>query len=259
MSFAFGTLFTRFHAPRMLPDLLTAIDLLHPDLLIHESGEFSTPLAGTLRGVPWAHHSYGIIRPSQIQRLATEAMLPLWREFGQPVPANAGVFSNAYIDVCPPSLQLEQELPPTRVPMRAATGPAGPETLPRISSRPLVLVTFGTVFHRAPGRVADIARAVARLPVDVLWTSGPGVPPGSLAPQPANVQVVEYVPLAQILPLCAAVVSHGGSGTMLAALAHGVPLVVLPQGADQFMNAGQVSVSGAGLTADTRAGPGVDD
>jgi calicheamicin 3'-O-methyl-rhamnosyltransferase len=33
------------------------------------------------------------------------------------------------------------------------------------------------------------------------------------------------------------VVSHAGSGTLLAALAHGLPQVVLPQAADQFLNA----------------------
>jgi UDP:flavonoid glycosyltransferase YjiC (YdhE family) len=40
-----------------------------------------------------------------------------------------------------------------------------------------------------------------------------------------------------VLPACAAVVSHGGSGTLLGALAAGLPLVLLPQGANQFENA----------------------
>ena len=45
--------------------------------------------------------------------------------------------------------------------------------------------------------------------------------------------------LALLLPLCAATVGHGGSGSVLAALAEGLPMVLLPQGADQFDNAQQ--------------------
>ena len=53
---------------------------------------------------------------------------------------------------------------------------------------------------------------------------------------PANATVVPYIPQAEILAECDAVVAHGGSGSFLAALAFGLPLVVLPQGADQFDN-----------------------
>jgi UDP:flavonoid glycosyltransferase YjiC (YdhE family) len=42
------------------------------------------------------------------------------------------------------------------------------------------------------------------------------------------------------------VVTHGGSGTTLGALAHGLPLLVLPQGADQYANADAVVAAGAG-------------
>ena len=43
-----------------------------------------------------------------------------------------------------------------------------------------------------------------------------------------------------------AVVTHGGAGTTLGALAFGVPLLVLPQGADQYANAERVVAAGAG-------------
>ena len=50
-----------------------------------------------------------------------------------------------------------------------------------------------------------------------------------------------------MLPRSAAVVSHGGSGTTLGALAHGIPLVLLPEGADQFDNADRVEAAGAAV------------
>jgi UDP:flavonoid glycosyltransferase YjiC (YdhE family) len=46
---------------------------------------------------------------------------------------------------------------------------------------------------------------------------------------------------------CAAVVSHTGSGSMLGALAEGLPQVCLPMGADQFSNAAQIARTGAGI------------
>lgn len=248
MAFAWGELFTRFHAPLMLADLLAVIDGWKPDLLIHESAEFATPLAGTLRGLPWVNHGYGVMRPVEIQRVATEAMRALWQDEGLSMPIAAGMFDHAYVDVCPPSLQLDQRLPPTRMPMRPTHVRA--QRSPSHERGHLhVLVTFGTVFHRDAALVGEVVRTVARLPVTVLVTSGPGVAPEALGPQPQNVRVIEYAPLADLLPQCAAVVCHGGSGTILAALAHGKPLVVLPQGADQFLNAQQVLASGSGLTS----------
>ena len=59
-----------------------------------------------------------------------------------------------------------------------------------------------------------------------------------------------YVPQTQVLPRCAAVVSHTGSGTFLATLANGIPQVCLPQHADQFLNADACQASGTGLALD---------
>ena len=255
MTFALGTLFPRLHAPRMLPDLLAAIDRLRPDLIVHESGEFASPIAGTLRGVPWVHHSYGVLRPPEIQRLATEAMAPLWAEHGLTAPEHAGMFSHSYLDVCPSDLQLRHI---TTVPTRRPLQPAGtPSTFVLPTAEvPLVLVTFGTVFHRDTDLIAGIVRTLAQLPIEILVTTGPGVAVDALGVQADNVEIVEYVPLADVLPRCSAVVTHGGAGTVLAALGHGVPLVVVPQGADQFLNGEQVTAAGAGVMTESVADVG---
>ena len=42
-------------------------------------------------------------------------------------------------------------------------------------------------------------------------------------------------------------ISHCGSGAMLGAIAAGVPILAIPQGADQFMNAGRIVEAGLGL------------
>jgi UDP:flavonoid glycosyltransferase YjiC (YdhE family) len=57
-----------------------------------------------------------------------------------------------------------------------------------------------------------------------------------LPPQPENVHVARYIPHSLLLPRCDLVVSHGGAGTMLAALSHGLPMLLVPRTADQFDN-----------------------
>ena len=53
------------------------------------------------------------------------------------------------------------------------------------------------------------------------------------------------MPLSAVLPRCDAVLCHAGTGTTLAALAAGLPLVLVPQGADQFDNARACQRAGA--------------
>ena len=60
-------------------------------------------------------------------------------------------------------------------------------------------------------------------------------------------RVERLVAQGRLLERLAAVVHHGGSGTMLGALAHGLPQLLLPQGADQFLNAEALLPTGAAL------------
>jgi UDP:flavonoid glycosyltransferase YjiC (YdhE family) len=59
--------------------------------------------------------------------------------------------------------------------------------------------------------------------------------------------VERFVSQTAVLPHCDAVVTHAGSGTVLGALALGLPLVCLPQMADQFRNSHAVAKAGAGV------------
>ena len=85
-----------------------------------------------------------------------------------------------------------------------------------------------------------------------LVTTGPAVPPFSAA---GNVSVVEAAPHAAVLPHTAVVVTHGGHGTVMKALAAGVPMVVMPMGRDQPENATRVLAAGAGVRIKRSASP----
>ena len=90
--------------------------------------------------------------------------------------------------------------------------------------------------------------AAARLDASIVVTVGPESDPAALGTLPPNVIVERYLPQSLLFDRCAVVASHAGSGTFLAALAHGLPQVCLPQAADQFVNAAACERLGAGIT-----------
>ena len=77
--------------------------------------------------------------------------------------------------------------------------------------------------------------ALGRLDADVLFTIGP-FDPAAIGQPPANVTVSAYEPQSRAMR-CDAAVIHAGSGTTVAALARGLPLVAVPMFADQMHNA----------------------
>jgi UDP:flavonoid glycosyltransferase YjiC (YdhE family) len=74
--------------------------------------------------------------------------------------------------------------------------------------------------------------------------------PAELGPQPDHVRVEQYVAQGGVLPGCALVVSHGGSGSLMGALEHGLPSVLLPLGADQPHNARRAADLGVATVLD---------
>ena len=111
---------------------------------------------------------------------------------------------------------------------------------------PLVLVALSSTYQAHQELLNRVVAALAALPVRGLVTLGPGLRAGEVQGAP-NVTVVPSAPHAQVLPDAAAVVTHGGHGTVIKTLAAGVPMVVLPHGRDQADNAARVLASGAGL------------
>jgi MGT family glycosyltransferase len=111
--------------------------------------------------------------------------------------------------------------------------------------RPLVLVSLSTTKQRQGEALPPILAALESLPVRGLVTLG-GIDAGHHS-IPSNVVVHDYLPHAGVLGQVSLVVSHGGLSTVMAALAHGVPLVCIPQGREQPLNAERVAACGAGV------------
>ena len=127
--------------------------------------------------------------------------------------------------------------------------PAQPIDLPWAAddATPLVLVSYTTTELQDPSKVQTALDGLADLDAHVVVTTSMAIDPADLT-IPANAHVVRYADHNAILARADLCVTHGGHGTMMRALKHGVPMVVIPGFPhDQAPNAALVGKLGAGL------------
>ena len=115
---------------------------------------------------------------------------------------------------------------------------------------PVLYVSLGTVFKAAPQLLRTFANALSPLGGTVVVATGQ-TDPVALAPLPPNVLVRRSVPQLAVLDRAALFVTHGGMNSVNEAMYAGVPMLVVPQGADQPLVAGRVAGLGAGLSINT--------
>jgi UDP:flavonoid glycosyltransferase YjiC (YdhE family) len=242
-----------------IQDATEAATAWQPDLIVAEACDFVGPLVAAELGVPWHVLAFGPAVPDEFVQPMFQTVAPRYADRGlTPTPPSA------FLDPCPPSLQAPGwRPPPNRIALRpephrveGSTWQA-PDFADR-ADRPVVLVTLGTVFTET-SLLETILASLSSIDVNVIATLGPLGGPAALAIDHSRVRTVGFVPLAQLLDGVSVVVSAGGAGTVLAALSRGLPMVLLPQGADQAINAERVEATGAGvvLAESGQAGPAV--
>ena len=240
-------------AAKRAVELVPRAQQWRPDLVVHEVTELAGALAAAHTGARHVVHGLGLMPTAQVwQALFGPGFERLCREWQVP-QLSGGLRFTTYLDICPPSLSTGGEPPWRQIqPLRPAAGePAVGERLSHaIAALPYpqtIHLTLGTIFHEAPGVLETAIAGLRQLPLNLVVTSGPGTDPARFGPQPPHVLIEPYIPHSLLLPRCRLVVSHGGAGIMLGALAHGLPQLILPQGADQFMNAVACRSAGAAL------------
>ncbi|GGM73760.1 glycosyltransferase [Dactylosporangium sucinum] len=216
-----------------------------PDVIVCDETDFGSMIAAETLGIP--HASVLVLaagtfgRPDGLAGKLDEVRAA--HGLG-PDPGLAMLERHLVISPVPPSFRAVP-LPPTGRLMR----PAEPVST---TGGGTVYFTLGTIFNTESGdlfgRVVTGLRQVED--VNLVVTVGDSIDPAELGPQPPHVRVERYVPQAELLPACDAVVSHAGSGSVLGALAHGLPLVLLPMGADQPANAVRCAELGVGVVLD---------
>lgn len=241
-----------------LPGILSEIENWRPDLLLRDSAEFASVIAAEIHGLPSAvvevHNG-----PTEVllHRLAAPRLDDLRAEAGLVRDDGAALFRQPGFTAFPAAMDADTRRAaesPARFRVRTApplaADAAHPPPWRRMQGRPFVYATFGTVADSKSLAVYKAAlTALAGLDVEALLTTGPHLDPDALGPVPDNVTVAAFVPQAEVLGEAAAVLCHGGSGTLLGVLAAGLPLVVAPLFADQPDNAAVTAALGCGLVA----------
>ncbi|QMU77263.1 glycosyltransferase family 1 protein [Streptacidiphilus sp. PB12-B1b] len=257
-----GELFAGVRLDLTLPQALPAARAWAPDLVVAEYYDAVGPLLAAVLGVPWHQFGLGPGLPQALLDELARAAAPRYAAHGAtPSPAAS------YLDIWPAALHepgWSSPAPRRALRPQAHRRPSQTWTAPRFADpdRPRVLVTLGTIFSDS-AVLRAVVQAVSTQDVNIVATLGSSLrgetasPASSSSPTAAGggsgggrVAYVPFAPMDSLLDGTAAVVGAGGSGTVLAALSRGVPMVLWPQGADQPVTAARAQAAGAAITVD---------
>jgi UDP:flavonoid glycosyltransferase YjiC (YdhE family) len=240
------------------PDILALCDEWHPDLLICDETDFGCMIAAERRGLPYA--SVLVIAAGSFVRheLIAEPLQKVRSDHELPPDPDLIMLSRYLVlSPFPPSIRDPAfPLPPTAHSIRPLVpeppaGDAAPPWLADLDDAPAVYFTLGTAFNLESGDLfARVLAGLRDLPIQLVVTVGREIDPEEFGPQPGHVHIERYIPQAVLLPHCDVVVSHGGSGSVMGALTHGLPSVLIPLGADQPMNAARCEALGVARVQD---------
>jgi UDP:flavonoid glycosyltransferase YjiC (YdhE family) len=242
-------IFAHATALDVVPGILHLAARWPPDVIVREAAEYGGYIAAEVLGIPHVLVRSDSGSASYRDRAHVADILDDVRaRFGLPAdPGGDAPFRHLVLSFAPPGLD-DESLAPTCLQLRPAppdchaTAPAWLRDIG--AEAPVVYATLGTVFNSAE-LLGVIIDALADEHVEVVLTTA-GRP--LAGPFPPNVHVASWIPQHAVLPHAAAVITHGGYGTVSAALGHGVPMVLLPISADQPINAARLTAAGVGVS-----------
>lgn len=252
--------------PKVAQALLDLVDESPPDALLTDPWDFGAMVAAEKAELHWGCVFNGILSqlmggnlPFDLEERAGQmAQMRLWsrlrEEFGLPpldLLDTERPFDRSFVlSMAPPSLepwphewrshtthQLRPEI------HTSDSDDAWLESLP--DDRPVVAVSLGTLFGTAE-LYDEVCEAVLATDATVVAAT-----PFDLSVEDSRLHTTGWVSMDNLMRRSDVLVHHGGWGSMVAALSTGTPSVVVPLGADQFVNAARIERTGAGLTVDS--------
>jgi UDP:flavonoid glycosyltransferase YjiC (YdhE family) len=236
-----------------LPALRALAASWRPDLIVHPPVDLAGPLLAAELGVPSVCYGFGQPFDANVVEAIAVRVAPMWEAAALAPDSYGGIYRGLYLDPCPPSLGgTDEEVPASQGVQRIRPEVPGdlaatlPEWARELGTRPVVYVSLGTApqFNQ-PSSFQPLLAGLAGTGAEVVVTVSRLHDPAALGELPPTVHVEQWLELAPLLARCDAVVCHAGTGTTLASLAAGLPLVLIPQGADQFDNARACQRAGA--------------
>jgi MGT family glycosyltransferase len=254
-------LLARINTGLMVPDLLQLCAEWRPDILVHEINEFGAWLVGERLGIPHCCVQAGSFEPANLRGVAeaVEQFERIRAAMGLPPDPEMRTMERYRVLIITPHSLRPATIEPsdtTRLLRPIAFDQTGDERLPAgwapPQGLPLVYATLGSEIPRRefawPRVFQALVTGLGTVECAALVTVGRDRDPSELGTPPARVRVERYVPQSLVIPHAAAVVSHGGHGTLLAAVEHGLPQVIIPFFADQPFNAARAAACGASIT-----------
>jgi UDP:flavonoid glycosyltransferase YjiC (YdhE family) len=234
-------------------DLLEAVDARPADLVVVDCLMFGALEAARKAGLPYVvlEHFYD----GYYERGCLRGPLGLSLALRRLAPRHALAEAGGRIVTTLPELDPSS----ATVAGLTYTGPVvdvAPVAADRAAD-PLVLISLSTfVFAGMTEALQRIVDATAGLEARVVVTTGGAVDPAVLR-APAGVEIEGYVPHAELMPQACLLVGHGGHGTTMQALAHDLPVVVMPMDGhtDQPMVGKSLEEAGAGRVVSKKATP----
>jgi UDP:flavonoid glycosyltransferase YjiC (YdhE family) len=230
-------------APAMADGIWALTERWKPDVIVHEDIELGSWVVAERLGIPHVTVQATAWRPTT-RAHALEALEPLRERYRLPPDDRPDrLLGQVFFTTRPASLRHpEMPLPEVTAELRPIADDLEPgavamadDPFPPRDGRPRVAITLGTVNHDQVAMLRAMIDGAVGAGAHVVVALG--ADPGSLGAVPPGVVVHAYVPMSTLLPAADVVAHHGGSGTMLAALAAGTPQVITPIAADQPDNA----------------------
>lgn len=269
-------------APHEVRDLRVAVDQIDPDMLVVDVNAWGATAVAEASGLPWAsflpyclpvpspdtpvfgpgfpppRHALDRLRDRLVGRAVHGAVRDVLEDLSAlrakhglaPVRRYGDLFLRAervlYRTAEPFDYPRRRWPDPIRAIGPGLWAPPGhpPAWLDELP-RPRVLVNVSTELQEDGAIVETALEALAEEPGSVVVTTS-ALDPERFEPPNERVRIARFLPHAQVVPEVDAVVTHGGMGTTQRALAHGVPVCVVPWGRDQNETARRVEVCGAG-------------
>lgn len=236
-------------AEALADELLAYCRTWRPDLVVYEPAALAGPLVGAVLGIPTVRQLWTCDFTAPVAGFPATVAGALTERFNVDGLVTAGTLT---LDPCPPALQVVDDL--ARQPIRYIpyNGPARlPAWLREPPRRRRVCVTWGTSLYALDAErmrhVPRIVRALGGLDADIV-VAVLDRHREVFVDLPSNVDPhLGAVPLHLLLPTCDAIVHQGGGGTLMTAMAGGVPQVIIPTIADQTFNARHLAATGAGI------------
>lgn len=264
--------FRNLSAVSMVDDLVGAARRWRPDLIVWDPLSFAGAIAARACGAAHARMMYGLDlighmrerylaaldrRPAPLREDPFEEWLsPVLERYGCTFSEDL-VIGQWTVDPGPGWMRLPVDAPVVPVRPVSYNGRAVfPDWLREPPKRPRVCLTLGLSHREVLGgnrlTVSGLLDAVADLDVEMIATLTAEQLAGATVPD--NVRAVDFVPINELLPSCAAVVHQGGTGTAQTALTHGVPQVLLPGELwDTRLKARRITEAGVALHAEDPA------